>query len=441
MKKSLIAAAIAAAALSASAAPPPSKPATSTELPPEIDIALRYLGTEMDARLNPGKNSRVRLEQPSKLPRSEEQKAALRAVFGTDQVPDIKRLPGAGPRTNYAFTLPAHHYPITGGQAAWSEVSTQIALDANARNMTGSGTWSTFVITGTLGKAMLTGMAFKAAQTRDVSGLWLGSTSATISHMHFAPPGASAGLTIEDTVFKVAVTRQGKTLQQQHDMLSKRVFAAGEQIDNLHLAYRVRNLDVDAMVKLKADAMKQQQTDTPQSGHTAASLKHMQAFFRTIAMRGATLELDDFSASYKGNTAQLKGSVSVPSAKADDVSTLESFFKKLAVRLEVRVPLALLRDVTQAIARKAPAPSGKDAPAPAAVEHMGQTMYDAAVGKLMANGYAKIEKEELRSTVEVRNGDIRINGKLLPPMQKPVPAPASAPAPVPAPAPAAQPAQ
>lgn len=216
---------------------------------------------------------------------------------------------------------------------------------------------------------------------------------------------------------------QGKQLQQQHDMLSKRLRVAGEQIDNFHLAYRVRNLDVDAIVKLESDAMKLQQTGMPQTEHTAAAQKQMQTFFQTIAMKGAVLELDDLSAGYKGNTAQMKGSVSISSAAAGDVSTLENFFKKMAVRLEVRVPLALLRDVTQAIARKAPTPPGKDAQPPAAVEQMAQTMYDATVGKLMANGYAKIEKEELRSTLEVRSGEIRVNGKLL------------------SPAPAAQPAQ
>ena len=373
----------------------------------------------MDARLNPDKNARVQLDQPSKLPYSDEQKAAVRAVFGSDQVPFVKRLPGAGPRTSYTLTLPAHHYPLASGEASWNEVSTQIALDAAARNMTSSGTWPALNVSGSFGKIAAQGMAFKGTQTRDVSGLWLGDTSVTIANMTIAPPAAGPGLQIEDTTYRASVTREGKKLHHQQDMLSKRILVAGERIDNFHLAYRIRNLDVDAMAKLKADAVKLQNTEAVPAANTAATLKQLQSFFRSIAMTGAVLELDDFSASYKGNTARVKGSVSMPAAKVDDASTLEMILKKLVVRLEVRVPLALLRDITQTIARKSPASQGQAAQPPAAIEHMAQTMYDAALGKLMANGYAKIEKDELRTTVDVRNGDIRINGKRLPTMGKP----------------------
>lgn len=435
MKKSLIAGGAAAAlsvfALSVSASNATRPVAAPAALPAELDIALRYLGTEMDARMNPGKGNRVRLDQPSKLPYADEQKAAVRAVFGTDQPLAITRLPGAGPHAKYTFTLPAHHYPISKGQAMWSEVSMQIALDANARKMTGSGSWSTLTIAGGFGQAALQGMTFQSKQTRDASGLWLGDSNATVASMHFAPPGGSAGIQFQDTVYKLSVTRQGKKMQHQHDMLSKQVFVSGEQIDNVHFAYRMRNLDVDAMAKLKEEGLKLQRADLPQTGHDAAALKQVQAFFQTIALKGAILELDDLSGSYKGNTAQLKGSVSMPSATAGDVSTLEKFFKKVLVRLEVRVPLALLRDVTQVIARKTPTPPGKDAQPPAAVEQMAQTMYDAAVGKLMSNGYARIEKEELRTTIDVRDGDVRINGKLLPPSTKPVRVPDPAPAAMP----------
>jgi TonB family protein len=73
-------------------------------------------------------------------------------------------------------------------------------------------------------------------------------------------------------------------------------------------------------------------------------------------------------------------------------------------RFEIKVPLAIVRDVAGAVAAKqSPAQQGNPAAA--------QTITDLIVGKLVGGGYARVENDALVSTIEWRDGMLRADGK------------------------------
>jgi outer membrane biosynthesis protein TonB len=84
--------------------------------------------------------------------------------------------------------------------------------------------------------------------------------------------------------------------------------------------------------------------------------------------------------------------------------------KKIAARFEIRVPVAMVRDISGIVAARQSAQQGAAANG-MSVAQLGQTMSDVVVGKLLGAGYARLENDVLVSTVEFRNGKLTANGK------------------------------
>ena len=107
-----------------------------------------------------------------------------------------------------------------------------------------------------------------------------------------------------------------------------------------------------------------------------------------------------------------KGRITLENATEADLDALPALFKKVVARFSVRVPSALLRDISTAVATKQVSAQAKDGVAnPQTVAQVSQSMGDIMIGKMLSNGYARLEKDVLVSDIEFRGGVLRINGK------------------------------
>jgi TonB family protein len=124
------------------------------------------------------------------------------------------------------------------------------------------------------------------------------------------------------------------------------------------------------------------------------------------------IEIDDFSARYHGNKATLHGRIALSGAGGADQDDVKALAKRIVARFEIKVPLAIVRDVAASVAaRQAAAQQGNGAAGQMSGTQLGQSITDVIVGKLVGGGFARVENDALVSTVEWRDGELRANGK------------------------------
>ena len=117
--------------------------------------------------------------------------------------------------------------------------------------------------------------------------------------------------------------------------------------------------------------------------------------------------------------AMLRGSVVAAGVTEADLKDMARFVKRIDARFELRVPVSLLREVATSIAQQ----QAKAAQGSAALDvaKTAQDMTDAMVGKVLGNGYARLENGVLVAPIQFRGGVLRVNGKLIELPKKPAP--------------------
>jgi TonB family protein len=223
--------------------------------------------------------------------------------------------------------------------------------------------------------------------------------------------------------FTSRVTEKPKTVDMAYESGIKTIAVAGEQVDDLRFAMRFANIDKKAIADLKAAGERQQDQLAKLSPEQQAEAGKvmMLAFGKAALSRGAAIELDDFSASYHGQKAAVKGRVSFPGATAADLNDAKLLMKKLVARLEVRVPIALVREIAGTVVARQAAQQG-GATDPQSIAQLRESATDVVIGKLVGGGFARVENDVLVSTIEWRSGVLTANGK---PVPLPAPQPGS----------------
>jgi hypothetical protein len=396
----LVAACCPALATDAPAAKPP-----AGKLPPEVQLALEALQKEYDARLNPPKGQPVRLDQPSAAGYSEAQKAALRAVFGTEDALDIKRLPAKGRLGQYTVRFPAHAYDYAGTHSEWSAAALQVTVNGNGTSSTG--TWPGIEVRGQDFKFSAHDLTISERQGRDAAtGLKLGGARLNLARIEVHDNSGPVATEVqgENTTVQVAVGKQGKKIEEKFDILTKRLTAGGVRVDDIHFAFRVRDMDSAALKKFEEAIKNRKASYLPEEERGAAALADMGQMFKTQVLQGASLEISDIGASYGGHRFQMKGSVSMAGATEQDLSSAAAILNKLQARIEIKLPQPMLRSIAHGFAQIA----NKGEPGDPEMEN---NMYQLFLGKALSEGYARLEKDVLVSVLELKNGKLRINGK------------------------------
>lgn len=436
--RSSLALALGAAVLAALPATGADKPAAPSPAPsPAMDAvlsAVRDLQLEKDARLP----MTQRLDRLAGARPSAETAAKLRAVFGTDRLYGIERLPAPPGKVEYRATLfPLRYAPPEGMSFDWTEGRLDMSLNPAGTAMTIHGALESLTAEDKDIRMTVKGMTLDGTQKRGYAGIWFGEATAQVADVHIqgkdkngaeTPPMDMRGMTVVSRVVE-----KPKAVDIVYDTGIKSIAMAGEQVDDLRFAMRLSNIDKKAMAELKA-AGERQQNDlsglSPEQ-QAAAAKPLMLAFGKAALSRGAAIEIDDISASYHGQKAAIKGRVFFQGALASDLNDPKLLLKKLVAKVEIRVPVALVREIAGTVAAKQAAQQGATTD-PQSIAQLRESGTDIVVGKLVGGGFARIENDVLVSTIEWRSGVLTANGKPVPlPDEKSANAPPVATAPGP----------
>lgn len=354
----------------------------------------------------------------------------LLKVFGTEQPWTLARAPAAKGRHDYVGMLAPLHYVSEQGEAVdWSAMRIDISLDRAGRSMVMRGAWPSIAAEDKNMRFNQRDMRLTSHRTRGAGDLWFGDTQLDIGSVKVDAKGPGVSMTLDDIRIKVGMVARPKALEIGYGVTIKAISGGGERVDNFKLATRITNIDKAAMAAFKALGEQREGAGkgTPQQQSDAMSAA-LKAIGKAAIAHGTALEIDELSAQYHGNSVSLKGRVSVQGATEADLDSMATLVKKIVAHFDIKVPVAVLRDVSTAVAtRQARAPANGQAAAQP-VAQIAQSMTDMMVGKALNNGYARLEKDVLLSSIDFRGGILRINGKelALPAVTAPAVAPAAA---------------
>lgn len=378
------------------------QPAETPKPAPTAALATDYLMRELGSRLTVKQGKTIQPDKASSNIYSPEQIAAVRAVFGSSEPLVVKRLPAAGGRTNYSITLPAGQFQDEQGLSKWSQASIQLAIAPNGSQTASAGMPALSIVDKTV-HLEVERMSSAGSMRADY---WSGKSRGEIGKMRFMQPGAQEDeFSVDGIHFGNEFKRKGQYFGGLSEITVDRMGTQSVALDKLHVALRWRKLDAGAMatLKLEMDRMRIEGVDADKASQ---SLARYAPLLKRLVMLGAAVDIEDLSAIYNGHKVGIKGRLSMPNATEADFESGPAIFKKLAGQLEIAVPLPLLREVADAIARN---DKSKEA-AKTSPEQQSAQIYEMMLGKALANHYARLDKDVLRTTIELKDGQLAVNG-------------------------------
>lgn len=383
----------------------------------------RALGSERDAV--------KRMDIYAKFEYSPALRARLKAVFGNERPYPVVRSTGPKGQVIYTSKLMPHTYLDENGAAfSWSELNTRSVANKAGSTIDTKLSMQSATVVGKATAAMLENLSGDMKQMRGPDGIWYGNFNAKLGSLVIRTadaggPDLKESVRLEDLAGRVNIERRGKKMDWVYGLSVQSIAFGGDHVERANLGIRLANLPAQAMPDLEAEITKVQGAGLTEDAQTQVLMKSMLEFAKKMVKSGVSVVIDDISASYRGNTASIKGRVDFDKVVDADFKSPMEFVRKIVARFDVRLPVAMVNDVTRAMAGKQVVPSTPNAAE--VVEMTGKNLAAMAVGKLVNEGYAVMDKDELRSAIEFKSGKFTFNGKTI--AIPGMPAPAAAPAP------------
>lgn len=377
-----------------------------------LDVALAAL---KEQQLQPAYQADFfkRYEAAARFEYSPELRPRLLAVFGSEAPLRPKRVGEAKGRINYVATLMPHTFhDINGRDYRWEQLSVNTAVDRAGNRLDMQASLPLLAIVNKDDKLTLRDLRMDSTQTRSADGVMVGTVRFSMGSLVFdgaqaaTGQGAIGNMRIDDFVVASAVARRGKQVEMSSGVSIKALTAGGERIDRINFATRLQGIDAATLGAFNDMMQSPSLAALDQVSRNAIVLRRLTAFGKTIVKQGVSLLFDDVSAAYHGNTASLKGRVGFENVVDADLDTMPALMKKLVARFNVRVPVAMVQDISLTIAGK----QGAGKPAET-IASEGKNLAALAIGRLVGDGYAVIENGELRSAIEYKNNALTFNGK------------------------------
>jgi len=399
----------------ASATTPATARTAATELMAATSAAVKEIQGALD-----GKGTLAgKLDQLTSFRHTPDTAARLNAIFGSERPWTLEQ---TGPARYRWSVQPLRYATPGGGLLEWSDFPLDLTLDKSGKQLGFDGTWASISFEDESARILMRDATLSGTQRKGSGLFWLGTMQGNIASIALdirKPQPAS--ITLRDVWMRSSVQERPKTVEYAQSFGIKALEAAGHQIDDLVFSYRIANLDKAALSALyqagqKLDA---QQKATP--AELEAVLPLLRQFARTASKNKTALRIDEISASYRGQKAALSGSVGMAGVTEADLKDFARFVKRIDARFELRVPVALLREVATTLAQQqAKAMTAQGGAAPD-IAKTAQDMTDAMVGKVIGNGFARLENGMLVAPITVRGGVLRVNGKVVELPKKPAP--------------------
>jgi uncharacterized protein YdgA (DUF945 family) len=358
----------------------------------DIHTARQAIEHEMARRVDPGKGKPIVLDQPSGQQPTEAETAALQAVFGTVQPLVVKRSGAVGKATHYSATLPAVEYSGGDTRFTWRASSWQYSVTGNTVDTTVR--WPYINVLRPEFKLDFLDIRTDGRQTR---GAYANQTQLQAGVIIFQETKGNGSAHAEAMQVRQQTTEKNKKLAQHIEFSTRRLrFGNGVVLDDLHLDLHMRDLNANLWQQI-TDATNTDQADL------------IRTVMKPLMLQGARLELDDASVRFGGGTVRIRGDLGMPGVKPHDLSTVEGAFDAVEADLHVELPLATLRSFAMVATHHK-----LDAAGEPVLDPQAQETYSYLLGKIIADGYARLEKDTLIADVEIKRGQITINGRTQP---------------------------
>lgn len=436
MKKSTLFAAVASAwlltqpSLAACGPGPTATTHAASQVNSDLADALVAMNRENQARMPRDGNIAKFLDAYPRLDYTPATKKKLQTVFGSDHPISVSRKAGAGNALHYDVALPPHSYHDRSGLTTdWSALTFGVDTDKAGHQIRMDGGWDSLTFSEGKARAAMSGMRFATRQSRGADGLWYGDQHVHIDSLAFdhfftatatvtagGMGGSSTGaqenpISFDGIELRADMTRHGKFIDIGYASSVARISAGGEQIDDSRLAVRLLQLDPAAITRFKVQLQRVNDSGQAALERGKAGWEVMKTCFKDLVKRGASLAIDDFSASYRGHRAGLKGQAGFEQVGDQDFDQPWSLMNKLVLHFDVHVPVALVEDVARVIVGRQMTATLGQAPAQADIERGGKEMASGMIARMTGEGYVRSEDGELRSAIDFRGGKLLVNGK------------------------------
>ena len=378
--------------------------------------AYTALNTELKDVLGGARSDMVvRLDKLRDITLTAPTKAKVQQILGASMPSGIERQPNSGGGFDYSFAMtPGSYTDPEGGGASWSQLAITESMDKDALNASGNLRWDRLDVNGKTLHVAVRDMRIDGRQQRTAAGteLWTGNSSGGAGSVLLedsSMPGFS--MRFDDIRVNATSSARGKLLDLTYQSGIKSISLLGGQVDDVRINFRMLGLDMAFLGKLNA-AKKGAVALTPQQ-QLEAMLPTLRAFAQSARSSDTALEIDDYSMAYMGNRLALNGRITFAPGTDKDFATMASLGKKIDAELTLTVPTALVLDVAKLFARKQMSANPQAVVDDAAVTQMAQSMRDMVIGKVMTSGFGRMENDNVIIPIEVHEGVITLNGKVI----------------------------
>jgi TonB family protein len=370
--------------------------------------AFASASADLRAAYVPKEKPDAMLERLATFEFSPESAQKLKKLFGTERPLEVTHVPAPKGKLAYHVTLaPLDFLDTNDIYVQWAPLSASVNFEHAGRTLAANASWPSLTLDSRLVRTSVREVSMKSLYKLGMADMWFGKGETRIDTVRFdLKGGPGTSVVLHDTRIKTEVLQRAKLVDMKYGMSIKAIEAAGDQVEAFTLAMRVVNIDGKALQQLRQSMASGTKGKVTPAELATSMTPLFQAFGRSVAARGTAIDIDDLSARLHGNTASLKGRIGLQGK--DELVSLAALGKRIVAHVELRVPVAMVQDVAAMVARKQ---SGKDAAGSDDGKQMGQSIADVIIGKLVSQGYARVDNGVLRSAIDFKDGQLRVNGK------------------------------
>jgi TonB family protein len=335
----------------------------------------------------------------------------LTRLFGTTRPYTFARLPNTKNQIAYRATLAPFSQPSQdGSRTEWTELSVKLELDKAARTLALQGNWPSLLVQDKNIRFSARELSLASKQKRRVGDVWFGDSDLKIGSLQFDAASAHLSTTLDDVHAASSVNERANAIEIRHNLTVKSIAVSGERIDGFKLSARLTNIDSATMAELSASG-KEVLALLAAKPWADAIRPMLNTLAKAAIERASAIEIDELSARFRGNKASVVGRLSLDGAIEPSLELIPAVLKKLNARFELTVPVAMVQAIASASARKQMSPQQKLLTSKESAAQTDGSKAYVLLGKLVGNGYARVENGVVRSTIEFKGGVLRLLGQ------------------------------
>ncbi|SFM51585.1 DUF945 family protein [Rugamonas rubra] len=366
----------------------------------------------------------------------------LQSVFGDQRPFEFSGVAAGKGATRYRLGFPGRGYlSPSGSNYSWSAFKLDLLRNKAETRQRGSAEWKLVSVLNEGSSLLGANMFYDSKQTRAPGGLWYGSeryrigtlmfggldapatpaaTAATADSARSAeggPAGAASDVdkgrsgTIQGLELRSDMRQRGAVTELRYQLAAQSIVVKPGPlpVQDVSLKLRILNVNTAALSDFRRGlhAVVFGRVSADERGGLMQPL--WERLLKTTLTQGVVMIVDELSARYNGNEAALKARLSFDQLREDDVATPGVLLQKMVADIDLRVPVELAKDLAYVMARPHFGADMDETKLRASSDAVAAKL----IGKLVGGGFARVERNELRMTIQFKGGKLSADGKPL----------------------------